>query len=159
MKVEEEEEAMEERWAKTWINKLIKSSTRGEVGYLLSVTHGNKRCWPVDDSPHTHTHTDHVCTHSLLYDNRIAYTSSRRKLTSLMPKSACREEGRVRMTHTPVITLLPLPHHTHTNGRDEYIIWMQPTSSPHPGNLPCEAQTDSVRLQLFVSRWWEDVLG
>lgn len=65
------------------------------------------------------------------------------------------------MTHTSMITLLPpWPSrslsltHTHRHEEDEeeeeegHIIWMQPTSSPHPGNLPSETQTDSRRLRL-----------
>lgn len=76
----------------------------------------------------------------------------RRLMRTYMPHEALGEEGRVRMTHTSMITPLPLPQsHTHTD--EGHIIWMLPTSSPHPGKPPISVAAGGFGWLQFV---WGD---
>lgn len=50
------------------IEKKKKDWGHGEVGYLLLVTHGNRKRWPVDDSPllyQPHMHTQRMDVHTV----------------------------------------------------------------------------------------------
>lgn len=71
--MEEEEEDKEKRW--------VKKGAHGEVGYLLCVTHGNRQCWPADDSPllyqpHTRTHIIHRDAHVIRHDTHTCKNTS-----------------------------------------------------------------------------------
>lgn len=82
---ESERKKKRRRWRRKRIRKRgeLKKKTHGEVGYLLCVTHGNKRCWPVDDSPQLYqpcTLTSRRDAHAIRHDthgrNNKSYTLS-----------------------------------------------------------------------------------
>lgn len=119
--------------------------------------HGNRHCQPLDDSPQLWQSPRHACNTGESSSCSAGPTKTRHSTpspnfrASYMDVQLCAVRGGGQDDSHFSDNTPPSPPITQ---RDEkgHIIWMLPTSSPLPGNLPSETATDSEQQETPTER-------